>query len=508
YKVKEENDGKAGVSYDETEYTITVTVTDGGEGKLIVASEDAYTALNFVNSYQAKANLVLNAFKTVNGYTPTVDQVYDFVLLGDGVEMKAQNKDENITFGTLAFDQDDVGKTFVYTVKETTEANELLDVDTTLYQVAVTVSDNGDGNLKLETEILKDGKRASGVVFDNTATATLSISKAVKGPGPDKAFDLKVTFIGVDGEELEGTYNYSGDVNGTITSGGVIALKDGQSVTIVGLPEGATYTVEENAGPAYTVTVNGKPVSKAEGTLVGHGKLEFINTVEVTTFSVTKIWEGPDQGEIRLTLYADGKQMTPQPEVTREGDRYTYYELPKYNEEGEEIVYSAKEQGIEGYIRIYKNVEPYADVTKYVHDGGTIINREEKKASFKIHKLWSGLEENEEIPEITLILYCNGEVVDVPTPKPDSKGWYEYYNLPANVNGVPAVYTVVEEAIPGFTVTYKAANSEIVEEGVNGGEIINTKVPQTGDNASLGLWLALMGASAALLTMLQRRRKA
>ena len=513
YKVSEKNDGKKAVTYDNTVYTVTVKVEDDGNGHLKVTASDNATKLNFTNSYEAKAVLTMNAYKTVNGYKPSVNQVYDFVLLcDDGTEMKAQNKDEVITFGTIGFDEEDVGKTFIYTVKETTEANELLEVDTAIYQVAVTVIDNGDGNLKLETEILKDGKRANGVVFANTATATLAISKTVKGPGPDKAFDLKVTFIGVDGKELEGVYDYDGDVKGTITSGGVIALKDGQSVTIVGLPEGATYTVEENAGPAYTVTVNGKPIAKAEGTLVGHGKLEFINTVEVTTFSVTKVWEGTDLGEITLTLYADGKQITPQPEVTREGDKYTYYNLPKYNEEGEEIVYSAKERGIDGYIRIYNNVEPYQDVTSSVHDGGTIINREIQEEvhelSFKIHKVWTGVEATEEIPAITLTLYCNGEKLDVPTPKPDSEGWYRYYDLPKTVNGQIAVYTVVEEPIPGYTVTYKTASGEVVEEGVNGGEIINAKIPQTGDPATLGLWLALMGASAVLLTMLQRRRKA
>ena len=513
YKVSEKNDGKKSVTYDDTVYTVTVKVEDAGNGHLKVTASDNATKLNFTNSYEAKAILTMNAYKTVNGYKPSVNQVYDFVLLcDDGTEMKAQNKDEVITFGTIGFDEEDVGKTFIYTVKETTEANELLEVDAAIYQVAVTVVDNGDGNLKLETEILKDGKRANGVVFANTATATLAISKTVKGPGPDKAFDLKVTFIGVDGKELEGVYDYDGDVKGTITSGGVIALKDGQSVTIVGLPEGATYTVEENAGPAYTVTVNGKPIAKAEGTLVGHGKLEFINTVEVTTFSVTKVWEGTDLGEITLTLYADGKQITPQPEVTREGNKYTYYNLPKYNEEGEEIVYSAKERGIDGYIRIYNNVEPYQDVTSFVHDGGTIINREVEEEvhelSFKIHKVWTGVEATEEIPAITLTLYCNGEKLDVPTPKPDSEGWYRYYDLPKTVNGQIAVYTVVEEPIPSYTVTYKTASGEVVEEGVNGGEIINAKIPQTGDPATLGLWLALMGASAVLLTMLQRRRKA
>ena len=45
---------------------------------------------------------------------------------------------------------------------------------------------------------------------------------------------------------------------------------------------------------------------------------------------------------------------------------------------------------------------------------------------------------------------------------------------------------------------------------LNGGAIVNYKVPETGDASSLTLWLALLGGSAAALTglVLLRKRRA
>jgi len=374
----------------------------------------------------------------------------------------------------------------------------------------VTVTDNGDGNLKLETVITHDGEPVNGVIFDNKQIGTLTISKKVEGKKTDEAFNMIVTLYDEEGNELTGEYDYTGNVTGKITSGGTIALADGQSVTIQGLPEGAKYIVEEDVSGVYTTTVNGAAGTKAEGAVNGDtARVDFVNTMETTTFSVTKVWEGTDLGAISLILYANGEEIVPQPEVVRAGSLYTYYDLPKYDEDGNEIVYTAKERGIEGYIRIYKNVAPYEDVTKVLHDGATVINRAEPKLSFKVQKLWTGMAEGEELPAITLTLLCNGEVMEVPTPKPDSDGWYKYYDLPETVNGQPAVYTVVEEPMDGFAATYQLRSGEEADYAENGGTITNAKIPQTGDTTSLALWMTLMaGASLALMAMLLRRKKA
>ena len=55
----------------------------------------------------------------------------------------------------------------------------------------------------------------------------------------------------------KGEYSYTGDVSGTISSGGTILLKHGQSVTIHGLPVGCEYRIRESNNAGYRVYSEG-----------------------------------------------------------------------------------------------------------------------------------------------------------------------------------------------------------------------------------------------------------
>lgn len=81
----------------------------------------------------------------------------------------------------------------------------------------------------------------------------LTISKTVTGDMGDKTkyFYFTVTF------DADGSYNYSGSKSGTISSGGIIQLKHGESVTIVGLPTGTKYSVTESGYSGYKVYASG-----------------------------------------------------------------------------------------------------------------------------------------------------------------------------------------------------------------------------------------------------------
>lgn len=76
------------------------------------------------------------------------------------------------------------------------------------------------------------------------STRNLTISKTVTGIGADtaKKFNFTVTFSGTSA-----FYHYTGKgvPDGTIKSGDAISLAHGQSITIIGLPDGATYEVSE-----------------------------------------------------------------------------------------------------------------------------------------------------------------------------------------------------------------------------------------------------------------------
>ena len=322
-----------------------------------------------------------------------------------------------------------------------------------------------------------------------------------------RTFSITVNLYDEEGEALTAKFAYTGDVTGELASGDTIELGHGQTITIEGLPVGTQYKVQEETMPAFSAMVNGSFGSKAEGKLSEEdAKVAFVNTLVTTEFTVTKEWRGGDEGAIHLTLYANGEKMEPQPECIRSGDRYQYKGLPQFDEEGLLIVYTAKEKYVEGYKTMYVNRAPNEDETKVLHNGGTVINKKIVEASFKVQKVWSGLAEGEEVPEITLVLYCNGEAMDYPTPDPDKNGWYKYYDLPKFAGDEPAVYTVKEVPITGFTTTYTLADGESADYADNGGTITNSKIPQTGDEAPLAMWLSLMGASAVMLMLLRKRR--
>ena len=121
--------------------------------------------------------------------------------------------------------------------------------------------------------------------------------------------------------------------------------------------------------------------------------------------------------------------------------------------------------------------------------------------SFRV--IWNGLKENEQPPEIMLVLYRNGKVYDK-RPRLDKYGWYHYYGLPESGD-----YCVYEEYVPGFSTSYSNTGiyADITDRAMDGGSIINTRVPKTGDTQPLGLWLLGIVLSAGLLTGIVSGRK-
>ena len=69
---------------------------------------------------------------------------------------------------------------------------------------------------------------------------------------------------------LEGVYSYTGSKTGTIKSGDIIKLKHGESITITGLPIGASYKVielEANSDGYTTETTNDNGIIGLEGNI-------------------------------------------------------------------------------------------------------------------------------------------------------------------------------------------------------------------------------------------------
>ncbi len=189
-----------GLTMDKTVYRVTVTVTDGGEGKLIAA----YSVVNmegntitFRNHYTAQpAQYQLEAQKLLTGRVLLNDE-FGFTLrnIETGESWQARNfSDGSIRFPTLTFPE--IG-TYVFEVTEDgpTGSSYGIVYDETKYTVTIEVSDDGQGQLRIAGVSFGD---ADAIVFENTyipapTTAIIPGTKTLEGQvltGGDFTFQL------------------------------------------------------------------------------------------------------------------------------------------------------------------------------------------------------------------------------------------------------------------------------------------------------------------------------
>ena len=204
-------DPDEGMTYDEKELKITVAVTDNGTNdgilNLAVAYPDGST---FTNNYAATGELSSGvwATKALSGRTLQGNE-FSFVLKdANGTILQEQQNDANgnITFDAIPYDQDDIGKTYTYTITEVVPdpSESGMTYDPKELTFTVLVEDAGDGNLTVTPEFPADA------VFRNTFV-------------PDPRIEIvksadKTSFSAVD-EEI--TYTVTVTNTGNITLTGV-----------------------------------------------------------------------------------------------------------------------------------------------------------------------------------------------------------------------------------------------------------------------------------------------
>ncbi len=135
-----------------------------------------------------------------------------------------------------------------------------------------TVKSSGDvGEIAADYESLADFVNVRNVYQPGVPDGRLTVWKTV-GDGGDKAreFSFTVRFFDARGREISGSFSYSGSHSGSIPNGGSVLLKDGESVTICGIPAGTSYTVSETptedyismpTGDSGTVSAGGEEVA-------------------------------------------------------------------------------------------------------------------------------------------------------------------------------------------------------------------------------------------------------
>ena len=163
YKVREVAGKAGGVTYDKSEYDVTVSVTDNHKGMLSAkASSDG--AIEFKNSYAADPTSVsFSATKVLDG-AELKDGQFSFVLKDDeGNELQTA---KNAADGTVSFQPVEFTGpgTHTFTIAEVNDGQANVAYDDASYQLTVNVTDDGEGHLSASV----DGQAP---VFKNTYTA-------------------------------------------------------------------------------------------------------------------------------------------------------------------------------------------------------------------------------------------------------------------------------------------------------------------------------------------------
>ncbi len=189
YIAKEVVGEKGGVTYDETEFRITFTVTDDFKGTLSVSSiitdnSGNLSQIVFNNDYRPdNAQIVLEGTKTLFGRDMEEGEFSFVIKEGDEIVARGSNKaaqdgdTAEIDFEAIRYTAEDIGE-HTYTVQEVipegaSQNNNRITFDEKVYNVVVEVKDGRDGKLIITDPVITmdgDSDTVDAIVFENTYT--------------------------------------------------------------------------------------------------------------------------------------------------------------------------------------------------------------------------------------------------------------------------------------------------------------------------------------------------
>lgn len=213
YKIREDNLGSGGISYDNHEETVTVDLTDDGRGNISPRVNYDRDGARFRNTYRATGSVNFKAWKQmVNGFKPNANQ-FSFELVDSQNRVVATGKNDEvgtINFSGVNFTERDAGRTYTYTAREVRGNDNSVDYDGSTVTFTVTITDNMDGTLGFNTTA-RDNKvddirnDVNSPVFVNKyKDGKLTIRKRVTRGNPNEEFRFKVKLKGVEGTVPKG----------------------------------------------------------------------------------------------------------------------------------------------------------------------------------------------------------------------------------------------------------------------------------------------------------------
>ena len=367
-------------TYDESEFTFTITLSDNGDGTMskVVsygkldpdgAEQEIDTEPTFTNEYHATGEVTLKAWKTLKGGTVSE---YDFlfeIVKPDGTQLATAEcgADGTIVFPPIMLNENDIEVVNLLVVREVNTGNEAVIYDENVFGYDVRAIDRGDGTLLFRTWLTAVEKNEDGIyveaddevepVFRNSLKAgSLSVTNIEKWAEGQEPESEDITFhVEFSGELLPESVTYEKLFANLITVGvggqyqtlqdAFDAAQDGDTIVLVSdLEHNSTatlrgnrdvtldlkgFTINNNASGFAVVVPEGSSLTLEDGAWVGgslfdvYGELTF-NSGEYSADDT--LFEAHASSDGAETVVVDGGVFQGGNVSNNEGVNYIIYD--------------------------------------------------------------------------------------------------------------------------------------------------------------------------------------
>ncbi|MBE5804636.1 MAG: Cna B-type domain-containing protein, partial [Clostridiales bacterium] len=397
-----------------------------------------------VNNYTHKGTAVLEAQKILEGRTPREGE-FTFRLLDSQGNVIDETTNEAGT-GLVVFDELPYDKegTYEYTIREVKGEDDTVEYSDEVISVTVVMEDK-EGEGRLTPTITYAGNKNT--ITNKVKPGSLKISKTVVSSyegHAEKEFTFTLYLTDALGQMLSGEYGLSNGETLTMVNGsGELKLKGGETVTITGLPDGASYSVVEAAEGGFAQKSSGatgkiwaNETATAAFTNTYHAEGEYV-------FTAVKTLEGKELAadQFVFELYdsegyvlesvlndAQGNVTFKTLEFTEEDVGSRSYTISERNTGEAGVTYDGTLYEITLTITDDGDGTLEVEAEGIPEEGMTFVNTYSNETEITATKEWKGDEENKDARrEITLSLYGKAgtltkKLVDVRTIPADAEG--------------------------------------------------------------------------------------